>query len=610
VTDNATATFGLDLRDGITPSAQNAQEALAQLQQRLTGTQKELNGIYAAQRRLRQGGLGQSTAFKDLDARASILRQSLGAMQAQYVQLGGSFRNDAGIRQAKGGFDDFLGTATRIPGPLGMIASRFASLGAAGPVGLAIAAAFAVAAAYVAVAVAIAAATAALLKYGVAQADARRNELLRLQGLTTIRRWHGIAAGSATDLQKSIDRVSRSSAIGREEVLGYAESLYRAGLRGQTLEDALKGVTTVAAVQGDQMASRWQGMAIAAARTGGSVRRMADQVERRLGPIARRMALSWDRQMERMRESVGELFSGLEIEGLLEAAHGITELFSQSTFTGRALKQLMTSLLQPLIDFIVARGPTISRFFKGMVIAALVLAIAIVRVKNRLRDAFEGTSLGGLFDFIDAADLGEAVVYGLAGAVVFLLAVLAPLALVVAAIAAPFVLAAIAGVFFGKKIRELAAWLGALDWSELGANLVDGLVERIRSGSRLVTDTVRELGQSARDALADVLGIASPSRVFAELGRQVPRGFAVGVDSESDVAQDSVADVVSPADGVAGGGGGATAAAASSVSVRIDGGLHVHVASADEVPSGIAERIREAIAAALEGVVVQTGAAR
>lgn len=610
MTDTSTATFGLDLRDGMTPAARNAADALEQLQARITGTQKELNSIYAAQRRLRQGGLGQSAAFRELDDRASVLRKSLGSMQAQFVALGGSFRSSA-VPQATGGFNDLLASATRIPGPLGAIAGRFASLGAAGPVGLAIAAAVAVAAAYVAVAAALVTATAALLKYAVAQAGARRSELLRLQGLTTIRRWHGIAAGSATELQQSIDRVSRTSAIGRDQLVGYAESLYRAGLRGQTLEEALRGVSTVAAVQGDQMAERWKGMAIAAARTGGSVRRMAEDVDRRLGPIARRMAISWDRQMERLNESVSELFSGLEIEGLLEAADGLTSLFSQSTASGRALRQIMTSLLQPLINFIAARGPAIERFFKGIVIAALILAIAIVRVKNRIEDAFGGTSLGGFFDFLDAAELGQMVVYGLALAFGALLVAMLPVAIVAGLIVAPFVLGALAAIWLGKKIRELTDWLGTLDWSEIASNLIDGLVNGIRSGGQFVVDAVRELGQSATDALTSALGIASPSRVFAALGRQVPRGFARGVDDEAGVAEGSVADLISVPEG----GALARAAAAGSgapgahVSVVIEGGIHVQVASADEVPAGIGERIREAIAAALEGAVVEMGAA-
>lgn len=615
--DETTARFSLELSDGISDPATSAEDALVQLGEKLTSGQKELAQLNAAMRKLKQGGLAGTQAAKQLQDKIDALKKSLGVAQMGFLEAGGDLTKLGKNGYETGSALDDLGTKMQgLGGPIGALGSRLSAL-ATNPLAAVAAALLAVVVASAAFVAAVAAGAAALFRFGLAAREARRSSLLHLEGMTTIRRWHGIAAGSATELQASIDRVSDSAAIGRARVAGYAEQLYHAGLRGRTLEDALRGVSTVAAVQGEEMANRFRGMAIAAARTGGSVRRLADDVERRLGPIASRMALAWGRQMERLRENVDALFDGLEIEGLLAGLDSILDMFSQATLEGRALKQIFTSVFQPFIDGATQSGPLFKRFLQGVIIAALELAIAFVRLRNWIRDTFGGANLGWLSQFTSATDLGRFAVYAFVGALGLALVVLTALgavaAVAIAGLVTPFVIlggiAFAVGVGIGwlyAKFVELQTWLSSINWTGIGRSLIDGLVTGLTGGAQRVVNAVRSLGRSATNALRSALDIHSPSRVFADLGRQIPRGLAVGVEAEAGTAQGAVSDVVSVPQGAALGG---ALGRGTQVAVSIDG-IHVHVARAEDVPEGIAERIQEAIAKVLEGAVLQMGAAR
>jgi hypothetical protein len=125
--------------------------------------------------------------------------------------------------------------------------------------------------------------------------------------------------------------------------------------------------------------------------------------------------------------------------------------------------------------------------------------------------------------------------------------------------AAPFIAVGAAAAFLGYQIamlwKELGGWaviwpavkgffvnlasaavsLGAqaLDW---GRNIVSGLVEGITGGIGRAVDAVKNLGASVIGAGADILGIQSPSKVFAEQGRFIDEGLAMGIEDHQDLA--------------------------------------------------------------------------
>ena len=82
---------------------------------------------------------------------------------------------------------------------------------------------------------------------------------------------------------------------------------------------------------------------------------------------------------------------------------------------------------------------------------------------------------------------------------------------------------------------------------KLGLNIINAFKDAISSLTNKVKDAVGKVAQGAIDKFKSVLGIHSPSRVFAEFGRFIDMGLANGLDKYSYLASeatDSVGDSV------------------------------------------------------------------
>jgi hypothetical protein len=598
---DTTATFAVQLKDEVSQSAKTAADSLVALEKKLADGQKQLGAMEAAMRKLKAGGKGASDAAKDLKDKIAAQKAALASTQEAYVKLGGTFVRSAGAaQQAAGGLGGLLGQAQALPGPLGAVGGRLAGL--AGPAGLAAGATMAVAGAMLALVSAAAAATAALLRYGIAQSNARRSELLRLDGLRMLPQLYGRARASGLEMQAALDRASDSSALGRDELGHYGDQLSRLGIRGEALATSLEAVGMAATVAGERGAAFARRTLVAAARSGRSLDEAAETLRARFGPAAQRMMLDWDVQTRRLRQSLDRLFSGLRIEQFLEGVRSVFSIFSQTTVTGRALKAVVESLFQPLIDF--AAGPVmlaVRRFFQGMVLGALMVESGVLQLRVALRDAF---GPGSIFEGIDgemvAFRAGTAVLLGLVGAVVLAGVAFGVLGLAIGAslalMAAPLIIAVAAVVGLVAGVRAAYARLIAIDWGALGRAVVDGILGGLRAGIARLTSTVTGMATSIRETFANALQIRSPSRIFADLGEQIPAGLTLGIEAGTPDVGGAVADMVSVPSGLGGGGGG--------VSV---GDIHVHVGPGVDGQS-IAEEIRDAIARVLEGAALEMGA--
>ena len=529
-----TATFAVELQtQQLSDAAKSGENALAELQERINADIGALREMQKAMRNLKGGTSVNVAAFRELRDKITAQKASIAAAQAQYVELGGAFKK-VDAKPTIQGLKGLVDAARGSPGPLSTMVGRLSSLKSIFSGGALTLGIIGVTAALVALVVASVAATASLLRYGLAQADAARSERLRLEGLTKLKYSWGamvfgqrLAADSASFLQEQIDRVSAKVAIGREKVAGYADSLYRAGLRGGNLQEALEGLSIVAATQGDAEAAAFRGWAMSAALTGKSIKSLTDDVRARLGGIAQRQMLSLTVQSAKLKESFAQLFSGLRIEGFLSALHSVTELFSQSTASGRALKVILETLLDPLIGAAEGGATVFKRFFQGLVLGALELSIAFARLRLWLRDTFGQVEIFKNIDVLNVAlGAGMAVAFGLAVA-------LGASALALAALVAPLVAvgAAFAGLFYAGL--KLGQWLASVDWSGLGRALVDGLVNGLKSGVSAVVDAVKGLANAATSAFKQALGIASPSTVTFGIGGNTGEGLRLGIDKET-----------------------------------------------------------------------------
>jgi hypothetical protein len=410
-----------------------------------------------------------------------------------------------------------------------------------------------------------------------------------------MRNWWGIAAGNSREMQASLDRVSASSVLGREKIAAYQSELYRAGLRGQNLGLALEAVSTASAVVGEEGASRIKSWAVGIGLAGGSVKRLADDVKARFGKTAAAMLLDLNVQTAKLKENFAALFTGLKIDGLLTAVASIAGMFSQATASGRALKSLMNTVLNPLIAAIDYTAPYVRRFFQGVVIGALLMSIAVLRVRNYLRDTFDAKNWSAGLDLTAVVYAGVAAIFALAAA-------FGVLGVAVLVLASPFILVAagIAGfVWQMYQLYQLVTALFELPWSAVGSAMVRGIVAGVKGAWTWLTDTMSDLGTAALDAFKSTLGIESPSRAFAELGRQIPAGVASGVESGSGEAEAAAGGMVDAAAAAPGAGGG------RSVTINV-GGIHVQAGGGADARS-IASEIEGAVVNLFERLSLQLG---
>jgi hypothetical protein len=604
-----TATFSLELEGlgDIEGLASGAADALDSLQDSIASDTKALGEMQKAMRLLKGGSTTNIAAFKELRDRIAAQKDKIAQSQAAYVNLGGAFKRTSTPADALGGKLGQLGdTAGKMSPQIGGLLSKFSALRGLLGGGVLIAGAAALAAGFIALGVAVIAATAALLRYGIAAADARRNEKLQLEGLTKVRNWYGLAAGSAADMQKAIDKVSDSSSLARGELVSMNEGLYRSGLRGAKLEQALEGVAMATDAAGAAQGEFYKSMFLGAGKYGGNTKKVLDDVRARFGQVAAMKALSLDSQSRKLRENFQRIFDGLKIEGLLKALKSITDLFSQSTASGRALKALAEIMLQPLINAVEFVGPLVKRFFQGMVIGALLVVIALQRVRNWLVDTFGGSEVLKGFDLQKAALWAGIFAFSVfAGAVLVTVAAFGLLAAGAALAIAPFV----ALVAFVQDARDKIA---KKDWMGLGLLIARGVAAGITFGASEVVIAMGKMGADAFNALKKKLEIRSPSaKANRELGLPIPQGMARGVTRGAPEVQRAMvrmAELPAPPPANDSGerdGGGAGRGGRSLTS---NGGLHVHTSS-DKPRELVADVMRE-LERALEGAAIETGAPR
>src|SRR5678815_144444 len=154
--------------------------------------------------------------------------------------------------------------------------------------------------------------------------------------------------------------VAKRSPIARTEIAKLSDELEKTGLHGAALEAALEKL-----------------------------------IEKKYGKEATKSMMGLSVQIAKAKENAALLFTGVKTGPLLEAVSKLLAFFDASTVEGQALKQLIETLLNPIIDGIGKAGPAAKRFFQGMLIGALEVAIGILLLKKRFQE-LTGINLGPL----------------------------------------------------------------------------------------------------------------------------------------------------------------------------------------------------------------------
>lgn len=80
---------------------------------------------------------------------------------------------------------------------------------------------------------------------------------------------------------------------------------------------------------------------------------------------------------------------------------------------------------------------------------------------------------------------------------------------------------------------------------QAGKDLIQGFMDGIKSKAQAVWDAAVGVGQKAIDGVKHILGIASPSKVFKQLGKYTAQGMSIGLDKYAYMAEDSASELAS-----------------------------------------------------------------
>jgi hypothetical protein len=264
------------------------------------------------------------------------------------------------------------------------------------------------------------------------------------------------------------------------------------------------------------------------------------------GPNFEKEMLSIDRQSEKLKKNISSLFSGLKIDALETALSKIVDLFDKNSESGKAMKAVFEDVFQNIIDAATGLVPKIVSTFLAFEIAVLKALIAI-------KPWWSTIKLVGEAILVLAVIVTAVMVLGLLLLIACIVILMIPLIAVIALViyfSDELSAAGDAVMEFGQSIIDGVSgaidWLSNLSLSDIGSDLIDGLVSGITTAGPKVLTAITGLAKGAVDAAKKALGIASPSTVFMEIGGHTAAGMEAGVDDGADGVQKSLEDLVAP----------------------------------------------------------------
>ncbi len=443
--------------------------------------------------------------------------------------------------------------------------------------------------------VAIVAAAAAFVYFGLTAADAARSTML-----LDVAAAGGAVAGA--ELNAVVSQLARRIPIAREKLNEMAKSLIDARLAGLDMQNALTAIATVASAKGQQAANAIDAIAkssasmrrfmlgardvrgefVSLAGTGIKAKDVYNAVAKTLGiTVAAAQAkvlsgaislkkgmeilatvakdkfgatigaqmLSLSNQVEKARENFKALFGGVNIDKFLVGLAMVTDLLSQDTFTGYALKEILTATMNGFFDAAAVAMPYVRAGLIGIAIGALVVFLAFLKVKKAITSAFKDSGVGKIMGDIDGIKAAMYVGIGIVGALAAIFTVLAA-AMFIAAVPLGILVVLLAGLvaiplliayaFYSGFQRVKAAIedaLGPLEnlsLSEIGAKAIDSLISGIKSKAGALSDAVAAIASLIPGGISTALVMHSPSVLLTNQGKQAISSFSSGAESQAD----------------------------------------------------------------------------
>lgn len=514
-----------------------------------------------------QGALDAYTGtLRKLEAESAKATAEQGKLEKSLASVAkiGKYTDDRNARLNQQ-FEKLGQAANLLPGPLRNVAQGFIQSGR-GAQGLsmafgsssaaaiiAVGTFVALAAVVAAVTVALAAGYVAAAAYAVQVADTRRAADLTREAFANL----SPEASAAVD---AFDTITDATGQTDKELLALTKTLTAAKVSAKDMPAALRAASLAETALGSGGASDFVERMKAGTL---SVQAFAAEAEDKFGGVVARQMLGLERLGRRFSAYWSDIFVDVNVGPVLEALGVIVDMFSKANPLAQALGQLVSGAFSLVSDNALNAAYAVEAFALGF---AIEMTKAYIAAKPTIK----------LFDSLGMS-LDTAAGYGKAFAVVaiaigvtlavagFVLGVvLAAVLLIPAAIfAVGYALGVLGHALYDAAVEGFKV-LSALpdQMIQLGSDLIAGLVVGITGAAGWLADTVSRAVGGAIDAAKSVLGIASPSKVFAEIGGHTVAGFTGAVDAGAGEAQDSMSAMVSPSDAGAGAVQAAPAASA------------------------------------------------
>ncbi len=262
-------------------------------------------------------------------------------------------------------------------------------------------------------------------------------------------------------------------------------------------------------------------------------------------------------QTDRLSSNFDELFSGLNIEPVIDGMTVLADLFDRNTAAGETMALAFEGVFQPIVDNATAAAYAVEAFVLGFLIGATKLYIALKPVIKGIAEffGFDDPSLSLSFETI--TEIGQAlapVILGIAAAFAATVAVvglfvggLTLLIGLVAALPAMFIhmgVTIVSGVI--DAFTRAVDFVKGLDFVQLGLQMMQGLAAGVMNGAGAVVNAISGAVKGAINAAKSLLGIASPSKVFADIGVNTGEGMTSGVEETTADVHGAYQEMVAP----------------------------------------------------------------
>lgn len=93
----------------------------------------------------------------------------------------------------------------------------------------------------------------------------------------------------------------------------------------------------------------------------------------------------------------------------------------------------------------------------------------------------------------------------------------------------------------GTIVSTIWDTITGIDWLQLGASIVQGIINGIGSMAGALWEAATNIARSALDAIKSFFGIASPSKLMQfEIGPYIPQGLALGIEKNAGYVTDAM----------------------------------------------------------------------